>query len=104
MRYPRIPGRRVYVETMTRFGGLDRQAKPGAGSFTGMKDLSARDWPLITPRLRRGVYAKPASPQGLIGGDTLCYVNGADFVIGEERIPMDLSVRPDPLDILRIIV
>jgi len=95
MRYPRIPGRRVYVETMTRFGGLDRQAKPGAGSFTSMKDLSARDWPLITPRLRRGVYAKPASPQGLIGGDKLCYVDGADFVIGETRIPMDLSVRPE---------
>ena len=95
MRYPRIPGRKVYVETLTRFGGLDRQAKPGAGSFTHMKDLSARDWPLITPRLRRGVYAKPASPQGLIGGDVLCYVDGADLVIGQDRFPMDLSVRPE---------
>ena len=83
------------METMTRFGGLDRQAKPGAGSFTHMKDLSARDWPLITPRQKRGVYAKPASPQGLIGGDQLCYVDGADFVIGEQRIPMGLSVRPE---------
>ena len=95
MRYPRIPGRKVYVETLTRFGGLDRQAKPGAGSFTDMKDLSARDWPLIAPRLRRGVYAKPASPQALIGGDALCYVDGADFVIGEDRIPMELSVQPE---------
>ena len=94
MRYPRIPGRKVYVETLTRFGGLDRQAKPGAGSFTEMKDLSARDWPLIAPRLRRGVYARPASPQALIGGDKLCYVDGADFVIGEERIAMGLSVLP----------
>ena len=95
MRYPKIPGRKVYVETLARFGGLDRQARPGAGSFTHMENLSARDWPLITPRPRRGVYAKPASPQGLIGGDVLCYVDGADFVIGEQRIPMGLSVRPE---------
>lgn len=95
MRYPKIPGRKVYVETLARFGGLDRQARPGAGSFTHMENLSARDWPLITPRPRRGVYAKPASPQGLIGGDVLCYVDGADFVIGQIRVPMGLSVRPE---------
>ncbi|MBQ3487686.1 MAG: hypothetical protein IJA71_05290 [Clostridia bacterium] len=95
MRYPRIPGRKVYTQALTRFGGLDRQARPGAGSFTHTQNLSARAWPLITPRLRRGVYAKPASPQALIGGDMLCYVDGSDFVIGEERIPMGLSVRPE---------
>ena len=95
MRYPRIPGRKVYTQTLTRFGGLDRQARPGAGSFTHMENLSARKWPLIAPRPRRGIYARPASPQGLIGGDVLCYVDGADFVIGEQRIPMGLSVRPE---------
>ena len=95
MRYPKIPGRKVYVQTLTRFGGLDRQARPGAGALTHTENLSARDWPLIAPRPRRGVYARPASPQALIGGDVLCYVDGADFVIGDQRISMGLSVRPE---------
>lgn len=95
MRYPKIPVRRAKIETLTRFGGLNRQPRPGSGEFTAMENLTSQDYPLITPRAKRGVYAKPASPQGLIGGKTLCYVDGADFAIGEERYPMDLSVQPE---------
>ena len=95
MRYPSIPGRRVFVEPLTRFGGLDRRPRPAPGGFTYMQNLSGLAWPLITPRPKRGVYARPASPQGLIAGDVLCYVDGPDFVIGEQRFPMELSVRPE---------
>ena len=95
MRYPKIPGRRVKIETLTRFGGLNRQPRPGSGEFTAMENLTSQAHPLITPRAMRGVYAKPASPQGLIGGNELCYVDGADFVIGQTRYPMGLSVQPE---------
>lgn len=93
MNYPMLPGRQVLMETLTRFGGLDRQPRPASGTFTHMENLSSREWPLAAPRTGRALYASPASPQGLIAGDRLCYVDGADFVIGGERYPMELSVR-----------
>ena len=95
MRYPKIPVRRAKIESLTRFGGLNRQSRPGSGEFTAMKNLTSQAYPLITPRAMRGVYAKPAAPQGLIGGNKLCYVDGSDFVIGEDRYPMGLSVLPE---------
>jgi len=94
MRYPKIPGRKIFIESLIRFDGLNRQPRPGSGEFTHMENLTVQAHPLITPRPRRGVYAKPASPQGLIGRDELCYVDGPDFVIGKVRIPMELSVQP----------
>jgi hypothetical protein len=48
-------------------------------------------YPVLSPRGKRGVYAKPASPQALIAKETLCYVDGTDFVMGAQRINMELS-------------
>lgn len=95
MRYPTIPVRRVKIRSVDSFGGLNREPRPGAGEFTFMENLTSQAYPLLTPRSKRGVYAKPASPQGLIAMDRLCYVDGADFVMGQERISMDLSVQPE---------
>lgn len=56
-----------------------------------MKNMTSDYYPVLSPRGKRGVYAKPASPQALIAKERLCYVNGADFVIGDERVEMGLS-------------
>ena len=40
------------------------------------------------------MYLDPASPQGLIAKEQLCYVDGPDFVVGGQRIAMNLSVEP----------
>jgi len=94
VRYPMIPPRRAKILSVDRFRGLNRQPRPGTGEFTFMENLTSQAYPLIAPRPRRGIYAKPASPQGLIAMDKLCYVDGADFVMGQERIAMGLSVQP----------
>lgn len=94
MRYPTIPVRKAVLKSLDRFRGLNREPRPSDGEFAYMENLTSQGYPLITPRSRRGVYAKPASPQGLIAGDVLCYVDGADFVLGDVRISMGLSVDP----------
>lgn len=79
------------------FGGYNHNLLIGDGEFYDMKNLSSADYPVLSPRKKRGVYAKPASPQGLIAKDTLCYVDGSDFVIGGERVDMGLSDSPKTL-------
>lgn len=95
MRYPTIPVRKAQIRSVDQFAGLNREPRPAAGEFTYMENLTSQAYPLLTPRSKRGVYAKPASPQGLIAMDRLCYVDGADFVLGQERISMGLSVQPE---------
>lgn len=87
-----IPRQRVLVDT---FLGLDRRPRIPAGAFSEMENLTSDHFPVLSPRGPRQLYASPASPQGLIAKEKLCYVDGADFVIGESRYPMDLSVRPE---------
>ncbi len=59
-----------------------------------MKNLTSDRYPVLSPRSPRGIYAKPASPQGLLARDGLCYVDGSAFVMGDDRFELNLSVAP----------
>ena len=93
MRYPTIPPREVSAQAVQVFRGYNRNLKIKSGEFRDMENLTSDCYPVLSPRGKRGVYRKPASPQGLIAKEALCYVDGADFIIGDERIPMGLSVE-----------
>ena len=91
MHYPQltpIPTETAFVDA---FRGYNCNSRIGPGEFTHMENLSSDGYPVLQPRKKRGLYANPASPQGLIAKEVLCYVDGTDFVIGTERIPMGLS-------------
>lgn len=91
MHYPQlapIPTEQSFVDA---FRGYNCNSRIGPGEFTYMENLSSDGYPVLSPRRPRGLYANPASPQGLIAKEKLCYVDGADFVIGQDRISMDLS-------------
>ena len=77
------------------FRGYNHNLRIGEGEFYDMKNLSSNDYPVLSPRERRGIYATPSIPQGMVAKDTLCYVDGGDFIIGEDRIPMGLTVERD---------
>ena len=61
-----------------------------------MTNLSSDNYPVLSPRTQRGVYATPRNPQGMVAKDALCYVDGGDFIINEYHIPMGLSVDDKP--------
>lgn len=73
------------------FRGYNHNLRIGSGEFYRMENLSSDLYPVLSPRGIRGLYANPASPQGLIAKEMLCYVDGADFLLGQQRIPMNLS-------------
>ena len=91
MHYPTLREIETSREQIDVFKGYNHNLRIGDGEFYDMKNLSSDNYPILSPRLKRGVYATPTKPHGLISKDSLCYVDGEDFVIGEERISMGLA-------------
>ena len=79
------------------FKGYNHNLRIGEGEFFDMKNMTSDHYPVLSPRGKRGVYASPASPNGLIAKDALCYVDGSNFVINEHVIDMGLNDKPKQL-------
>ena len=77
-------------EMIDVFGGYNHNLRIGEGEFYDMKNLTSADYPVLSPRPQRGVYATPLNPQGLLAKDALCYVDGEDLVINGYAIDMGL--------------
>ena len=75
------------------FGGYNHNLRIGEGEFYDMKNLTSTDYPVLSPRPQRGIYASPSAPQGMIEKDNLCYVDGRDFVMDGYRINMNLTTE-----------
>ena len=88
-----LPTSRKMVDV---FKGYNHNLRIGEGEFYDMKNLSSDNYPVLSPRQKRGVYAVPSIPQGMVAKDSLCYVDGGDFIINEYRVPMGLSVDNKP--------
>ena len=80
---------------MDAFRGYNHNLRISDGEFFDMKNMTSDYYPVLSPRGKRGFYVKPASPQGLIAKDAICYVDGSEFVMGEYRIDMGLSVKAE---------
>lgn len=95
MKYPYLSELKTSRQMIDVFRGYNHNLRIGDGEFYDMKNLSSNDYPVLSPRERRGIYKTPSVPQGMIAKDALCYVDGGDFIIGEDRIPMGLTVERD---------
>lgn len=83
-------------EWLDVFSGYNHNLRIADGEFYHMTNMSGEDYPILSPRARRGIYiASTESPRGLIAKDSLCYVDGEDFVINERRVPLKLTVDYD---------
>ena len=78
------------------FRGYNHNLRIGEGEFYDMTNLSSDNYPVLSPRRKRGVYAMPNKPQGMVSKDSLCYVDGGDFIINEYIVPMNLSTDDKP--------
>ena len=82
-----IPATREMIEV---FSGYNHNLRIGEGEFYDMKNLSSDDYPVLSPRRKRGSYATPEKPSGLLAKDALCYVDGKNIVINDYPIDMGL--------------
>ena len=100
MRYPLLSELPVSREMIDAFGGYNHNLRIGAGEFYDMENMTSAHYPVLSPRPSRGIYAEPDRPQGLIAKDTLCYVDGGDFVMGEYRVAMNLTRDAAPKSLI----
>ena len=97
MKYPKLKVLKSSRQMVDTFKGYNHNLRITDGEFYDMKNMTSDSYPVLSPRGKRGMYASPASPTGLIAKDALCYVDGTDFVMNEYRIDMGLSDEPKQL-------
>lgn len=96
MRYPTLTELNTSREIVDVFKGYNHNLRIGDGEFFDMTNLSSDNYPVLSPRPQRGVYAVPSIPQGMVAKDSLCYVDGRDFVINGYRVSMGLTIDDTP--------
>lgn len=79
------------------FRGYNHNPRISESEFYDMKNMTSSQYPILAPRGKRGTYATPESPQGMIAKDTLCYVDGGAMVVDGYRVEMGLSDTPKTL-------
>ena len=95
MRYPTLPSNNSSKQIVEYFRGYNHNLRIADGEFFDMKNMTSDYYPVLSPRGKRGFYVKPASPQGLIAKEDICYVDGSEFVMGQQRVDMELSVAAE---------
>lgn len=93
--YPQLselPATRQMIEV---FRGYNHNLRIGDGEFYDMKNLTSNDFPVLSPRSKRGVYVSSGIPQGMVAKESLCYVDSGDIVINGERVAMGLTIERD---------
>lgn len=91
MRYPKLNEIKRERETVRLFGGYNRNPQIPEGDLYDMKNLSSSSYPMLSTRAPRGTYLIGEGINGIVSMDELCYVQGADVVIGGERVSMGLE-------------
>ena len=95
MKYPTFSVPNSSRNMVDVFKGYNHNLRINNGEFFDMKNMTSDYYPILAPRGKRGVYATPAAPSGLIAKDTLCYVDGTDFVMDGYPIDMGLSTAEE---------
>lgn len=95
MLYPSLKPLPVQRELTDVFKGYNHNLRIGEGEFYDMKNLSSDNFPVLSPRCKRGIYASPTAPQAMVAKDSLYYVDGGKFYINSSPIvdiKMELGV------------
>ena len=95
MKYPTLYELQTSRKMVDVFRGYNHNLRIGDGEFYDMTNLTSANYPTLSPRPARGVYAVPNVPQGMIAKDILYYVDGGDLIVNQDRISMGLSLHKD---------
>lgn len=100
MRYPKLREIPTTRERIDVFRGYNHNLRIAEGEFYDMRNMSSDDYPVLSPRRQRGVYATPGMPQGIISKKDLWYVDGGNLIViedeGKKTIDMGLTVDATP--------
>ena len=95
MRYPSMQQMERYTISTEVWGGYNHNLRIADGESYEETNMSSDEYPVLAPRKRRGIFAKPASCQGLIEKDALCWVDGSKFMMNGYEIELNLSTAAE---------
>ena len=95
MEYPMLNVKQKSRQMLDAFLGYNHNLRIGDTEFYDMENMTSDYYPVLSPRAKRGTYLFGGNVNGLIAKDKLCYVDGTEFVIGEDRIEMGLSTEEE---------
>jgi hypothetical protein len=97
MEYPTLNVKQKSRQMSDAFLGYNHNLRISDSEFYDMKNMTSDYYPVLAPRKKRGVYRDGVRATGLIAKDSLCYVDGTAFVVGDDRVEMGLSDSPKDL-------
>ena len=86
MKYPKLRVIGNSRQIVDEFKGYNHNLRIGSGEFYDMKNMTSDYYPVLSPRGKRGVYAKDGQYYGMIAKDGLCYVKGIQFFMNENPV------------------
>lgn len=95
MKLPALSELNTSRDLIDVFAGYNHNLRIGDGEFYDMKNLTSSDYPVLSPRPKRGIYLSPEKPQGMVAKDALCYVDGDTFYINEYPVNVKLSTAEE---------
>ena len=95
MQYPKLRELETSRQMVDAFKGYNHNLRIGDGEFFDMRNMTSDHYPVLSPRAVRGLYALAEQPGGLIAKDSLCYVDGREFVMNEYRVNLGLSTAEE---------
>jgi len=95
MFFPTLQARPRSTQSVDVFAGYNHNVRIQENEFFDMENLTSDQAPVLAPRKCRGLYASGANVQGMIAKDSLCYVDGSEFVINGYRVAMELSTAAE---------
>ena len=91
MLYPRLQASQATRQMIDTFRGYNHNLRVADGEFYEMENITSDFYPVLSPRGKRGIYKSCEGLTGIIAKDSLCYVDGSGFVIGDTRVEMGLD-------------
>ena len=91
MLYPRLHASQTTRQMIDTFRGYNHNLRVADGEFYEMENMTSDFYPVLSPRGKRGIYKSCEGLTGIIAKDSLCYVDGSGFVIGDTRVEMGLD-------------
>ena len=93
--YPTLSAPAQSRTTQDVFAGYNHNLRIGDNEFYDDLNLTSDSYPVLSPRKKRGTYLEAGNVQGMIAKDSLCYVDGSDFVMNEYHFDMGLSTKSE---------
>lgn len=79
MKYPTLAEMGTSRVLTDAFLGYNHNLRIGDGEFYEMSNMTGDNYPILSPRGRRGIYVASGDPVGIVAKDSLCYIAGDDF-------------------------